>query len=432
MPFVSPESPTDPASHLLSNGRDDAPIALAVSTAPTSRHDFALLWVAATSGSLASWVMKLALPLIAVQLTRSPLLVAGVSFALMAPWLAFGLQAGALVDRLDRRRLLLGATILRLVTLGALAATLPFGLTGMPALTALYVTALMLGATETFTDTAVTALTPTLVAPDRLERANAWLIGAQQVVEIAGSPLGGAVAAVGLALAVGLGGAGYVVALVALLALRGSYRPARPASRHIAVEIADGMRFLWGHTPLRTLGIMAAVINASWTAWLAVFVLYAVAPGPLRLTSFQYGLLLTGSGVGGIVGVLLVTRVQRWLGRRWAIGLNIVGNALMIAAPAFTTNPWLVGAAIILGGAVSPLWTIAALSMQQRIVPEALQGRVSAAYRLLGFGAEAIGPILGGVVAQLFGAPVVFWGGGALTLAMLIPFLLVISNAAMG
>jgi len=426
MSFVSPQSPIDTAPANISH----APTQGADTGQPTPRHGFTLLWLAATAGALASWVMKLALPLIAVQLTRSPLLVSGVSFALMAPWLAFGLQTGALVDRLDRKRTLLAATILRLAALTALAATLPFRLTGLPALVALYATALALGLTETFTETAVTALTPTLVAPNHLERANAWLIGAQQVVEIAGSPLGGAVAATGLA--VGLGGAGYVVALLALFALRGTYRPARPAPRHLAQEIADGMRFLWGHTPLRTLGIMAAVINASWTAWLAVFVLYAVAPGPLRLTSFQYGLLLTGGGVGGLAGVLLVTRVQRWLGRRWAIGLNILGNTLLIATPAFTTNPWLVGAVIILGSAVGPLWTIAALSMQQRVVPAALQGRVAAAYRLLGFGAEAIGPVVGGVVAQMWGAPAVFWGGGALTLAMFIPFLLIITNGAMG
>lgn len=392
------------------------------------KHGFLLLWTASTASYFASWVMKLALPIVAARLTTSPLLVSGVTFAFTLPWLAFGLQAGALTDRLDRRAILLGTTTIRLLTLSLLAIMALFQAVSLPLL---YGGALALGVTETFTSTAATALVPVLVPSSHLERANVWLIGAQQVIEVIAPPLSGALTALGLALAVGVGGAGYVVALVALLFLRGAFRPARPMKRHLVADILEGLRFLWQQPVLRAIGVMAAVINACWTAWLAVIVLYAVAPGPMRLSTFQYGLLLTGSGVGGMIGTALVGPVQRWLGRRWLVGLNILGNGLLFLAPALTVNAWLVGAAIVIGGMGGPMWGIEAVSFQQRMVPASLQGRVTASYQFLGLGAEAIGPLVGGFVGQYVGLRAVFLGSALLTLLMLVPFFRVVTAQAM-
>lgn len=392
------------------------------------RSGFLLLWTASTTSSFASWVMKLALPMVAAQMTTSPLLVSGVTFAFTLPWLTFGLQAGALTDRLDRRTILLGTTTARLLTLSLLAIAATFQAASLPFL---YGTALVLGTTETLTSTAATALVPVLVPSGRLERANVWLIGAQQVIEVIAPPLSGAVMALGLALAVGLGGAGYGVALIALLSLRGAFRPIRPTKRQVMADILEGLRFLWQQPVLRAIGIMAAVINACWTAWLAVLVLYALAPGPMRLTTFQYGLLLTGSGVGGIIGTALVGPVQRWLGRRWLIGLNILGNGLLFLAPALSANAWLVGAAIIIGGMGGPMWGIEAVSFQQRMVPEALQGRVTASYQCLGLGAEAIGPLVGGFIGQYVGLQAVFLGSALLTFLMFALFFQVVTAQAM-
>lgn len=393
-----------------------------------SRQSFSLLWLAATAGYFAGWIMKLALPIVAARMTTSPLLVSGMTFALTAPWLLFGLQAGALADRMDRRKLLLVAAVGRLFALGLLALAVVLRVVNLPLL---YAVAFILGSAEPLSDTSAAALVPMLVSPGRLEWANSRLIGAQQVIEVIAPPIGGAVTVVGLALAVGLGSAGYIAALVALLLLRGAFRPARAARRHLAADMVEGVRFLWQQPALRAVSLMAAVINACWTAWLAVLVLYALDPGPLRLTAFQYGLLLTGSGIGGMIGALLALPVQRWLGRRWLIGLNILGNALLFVAPALTTNAWLIGAAIIVGGIGGPLWGIEAASLQQRLAPPGLQGRVAAAYRFLGLGAEAIGPVIGGVVGQSLGIPAVFVGGALLTALMLIPFFRVVTEQAL-
>src|SRR5690348_1852859 len=99
-----------------------------------SRQSFSLLWLAATAGYFAGWIMKLALPIVAARMTTSPLLVSGVTFALTAPWLLFGLQAGALADRMDRRKLLIVAVAGRLFALGLLAFAVVFRVVNLPLL----------------------------------------------------------------------------------------------------------------------------------------------------------------------------------------------------------------------------------------------------------------------------------------------------------
>jgi hypothetical protein len=180
-------------------------------------------------------------------------------------------------------------------------------LLGALSLPLLYGAALLLGVADTLAETAPEALLPLLVAPAHLERANTHLAGAQQVIEAVSLPLGGALATAGLALAIGAGGLCYGVALAALVLLRGAAPGADTAERgRIVADVVAGVRVLWRHAALRWIGLMAGVINACWSAWLAVLVLYAVAPGPLRLSAAQYGLLLAGSGIGGLVGAAVL------------------------------------------------------------------------------------------------------------------------------
>jgi MFS family permease len=267
-----------------------------------------------------------------------------------------------------------------------------------------------------------------VVERDRLERANTRLIGVQMTVEVLATPLGGALAAIGLAVGLASGSVGFALAFATLLFLRGNYRPARNGRRHLAGEIADGVRYLWSHRLLRTIALMAAVINGCWTGWAAVFVLYAVEPGPMGLSTFEYGLVLTGGGIGGMVGTLLAGPVSRRFGRRWCIGINIVGNAIGFGAAALTANPLLIGLAVIIGAIGGPMWGIAATSLQQRSVPDELRGRVSAVYRFIGFGALALGALLGGLLGELLGLRAVFAVTAGLTLLTLIPFARVVTE----
>ena len=393
------------------------------------RQNFAALWSAASAGYLGIQIAKFALPLFAASVTESTVLVSGVAVALTAPWLFVGLLAGALVDRLDRRAVLLAVNALRLVAMAAVALAAVASVVTIPLL---YASALALGIADAFGETATASLVPMVVADERLEAANARLVGSQTFAEIVALPLGGALAAVALGLAPAASVGCFALALVALTALRGRFLPpARRQRRHLVAEVGEGLRFLWRHRLLWTITGMAAVINACWSAWGALLVLYAVAPGPMGLSPFSYGLVLTAGGCGGLVGTFSAAVIQRRAGRRWAIGINIAVNAAMFATTALTANPWLIAPAIVIGDFGGPIWGIAVLSLQARAAPDHLRGRVISAYRFVSFGAMSLGAALGGAAAEVVGIRTVFAACSALTAALLIPFFAVVTEAAM-
>ncbi|HEY5001719.1 MAG TPA: MFS transporter, partial [Ktedonobacteraceae bacterium] len=117
--------------------------------------------------------------------------------------------------------------------------------------------------------------------------------------------------------------------------------------------------------------------------------------------------------------------------RRWSIGLNILGNTVMFVAPALTTNVWIIGGAAILGGFTGPLWTITVASFIGRMLPTELQGRINAAYRFFGEGLAVVGPLLVGLIAQLYGLRIAFALCACMTFLMFIPFFLTVTEKAM-
>ncbi len=393
---------------------------------------FGALWTASAATNLADGLFKFALPVLAARQTDSPGLVAGVGVALTLPWLLFALHAGALVDRLDRRQVMIGANLLRGGVVALLAVTIG---AGWDAIALLYVAALLAGIAETLADTAATAVLPTIIASNRLEGANARLIGTQTAAnEFVGPPLGGLLIALGAAFTVGSSAALYLGGAVILLGL-----PARRAARFdagllrtsLTAEIVAGLRYLWGNALLRALAVIVAVMNLGWSAWLAVLVLFAVEPGPMGLSTVEYGVLLTGLGVGGLAGTVLAGPILGRIGRRWAILADILGTVLLVGAPAVTSNVWLIGAVVILGGLGGTMWGVVVVSIRQQVVPDELQGRVGGAFRLFGYGAMAVGAALAGIVAELIGVRAVFAIGAALNLLLLVPFFTTITERAM-
>ncbi len=384
-----------------------------------SSRRFGMLWLGTVASTLGGAIAKIALPVFVASETGSPLAVSAVVFGFTAPRLVFGLPLGLLVDRQDRRHVLVGANIFRFVALALLAVAL---VSNQAEIAAAIIAAACVGTAEIVDEPAVTALVPDIVEAEHLDSANRRFVGAEMVVEIASQPIGGALVGVGLIVAVLGGGAAYAAAIAGLLLVAGSYRPARSESTSIYRDVVAGMIVVWNQPVLRGITLMAGVINACWTAWIVAFVLYALEPGPLGLSAWHYGLLLGSDGIGGAIGVFSVGFVLNRLGRRWAIGINILGNALMFFAPLLTLNVWLTAVAIAIGGIGAPLWGTVTRTLQQRIAAPELLGRVSSAYRTVAFGANALGTVIGGVVAELFGLNAVFLGAGLLTIGMLIPF----------
>lgn len=389
-------------------------------------RSFAGLWAATGLTNLGDGLYLFALPLIAVDLTDSPGLVAGLTVVLTAAWPLFGLPAGGLVDRVNRHRLMMVANLARAGTLALLAAALATGTASVPLL---YAVALLLGVAETLVDTAQTAMVPAVVDRAHLGPANTRIEATQTITnQFVGPPLAGLVAIVGLAHVAGLSAATYAAAVPALLLVRGVTRPA-PAHDGTArrepfrAHLASGLRYMWGHHLVRTLTVLTALMNVFWAAWTAVLVLYVVDPGPVGLSPTGYGVLLTAMAAGGLLGSLVVQPARRLLGTRPVLALDVIGTSTMLLVPAATTNVWLIAVSILVGGAGSAAWRVISALVRQLTVPEDMLGRVYGASRTISWGVLPLGALLGGVIAEVYGVRAVFVVGGIASVGILGVFL---------
>src|SRR5918999_1725124 len=370
--------------------------------------------------NLADGVLWVALPLLAVQLTRSPVLVAGVTIAARIPWLLAPV-AGALADRLDRRQTMIRANLVRTVLLGGLALAVAADLAS---LAMLYAVALLLGIAETLFDTSAQSLLPALVPRDDLTRANSRLFAVELVANtFIGPPLGGLLAAATLAVALGAPAAAYLAGAGCLALISGSFRAAGAApagSTRLRDEIAEGAGFVWRHPLLRPLAVMLGVQNMAFAAAFAVFVLYAVDPGPMGLSEL---------GIGSLLGTWLAVPAERRLGRFRILVVSVFLSGSSLVVPALTANAVLVGASFSLGGVGIVLWNVVTVSLRQRITPDRLLGRMNAAYRLVGWGTMPVGAALGGFLAEALGLRPTFVVAAVLTVTVLAGFRLVTEEA---
>ncbi len=380
--------------------------------------------------NLADGVTKVALPLMATALTPSPLQVSGVSLTLTLPWLLVALHVGVLVDRADRRVLLWLANGMRLAAIAVLVLlSLSNGIT----LPVLYLGGLTLGVAEVIALTSAAALVPDAVAPAGRERANAWVAGAETVCnEFCGPLVGGLLVAAGTALALGTVASAYLIGVLVLCLLVGRFRvvhapdaPREPVHR----QIAEGLHYLWREPILRLMAVTLTVLCACWGAWLAVMPLFATKV--MGLDARGYGVMLSALGIGGFVGAVSVTTLNRWFGRRTVMFVDLLGTLAMMAMPVVTINLWAVAASAFAGGLGGTLWSVNSRTISQALVPGALFGRYNAAARLFSWGAMPVGAGLGGVLAELFGLRVAFAGFAVATLLLIAPFLRIATPAAL-
>ncbi len=386
------------------------------------------LWSASAASNLADGVFWTAFPLLAIRMTDSPVLIAGVTVVGRLPWLVFVLVAGALADRLDRRRTMVAVQVLRTVVALVIGITIA---TGTDTLAMLYVAAFVLGMGETLFDTAAQSVLPGLVDRDDLSKANGRLYAVELTMnQFVGPPLGGLLAGLAIALAFAGSALAFLVAAIALVLLTGSFRPERvDRTTSVVADIRDGLRYLVHHRLLRTLALMVGVMNLASSAVFAIFVLYAVTPGPMGLDEVGFGVLLTSMAIGGLVASLVVERVEQRLGRATILTVSVVITAATLAVPGLTPNVVLVGASFAVAGLGSVMWNVVTVSLRQRIVPDALLGRVNASYRLLAWGSQPIGALLGGLIGQALGVQAVFLVAGAGTALLVLARVIVTDRA---
>jgi MFS family permease len=375
------------------------------------------LYAASAASNLADGVNRVALPLLATTLTRDPVAVAGLTALAFVPWLLFALPAGAVVDRVDRKRAMAVTNVVRALALGALAVTV---LTGAASLVVLYLVAFVVGVAETGYDSAARAMLPQVVRRDQLDRGNGLLTSAEEASQgFLGAPLGSVLFAAAAAAPLFTTAGGFLLAAVLVLTIAGAHRPVRAAGPRTTIrrDVAEGVGWLWRHRFLRGLTLVSASTSLVQSMTTGILVLLAL--DQLGVGEAGYGLLLTASGVGAVVGGLTAAPLARRIGRTATLVAGAVLGAVTTGAVAFTDDPWVAGALFAAGTAGVLFWNVLTMSLRQALIPEELFGRVQGGYRTLVWGGIPLGALLGGVLADATSVPTVFVvaGCGLLVLA---------------
>ncbi|HEY2552758.1 MAG TPA: MFS transporter [Streptosporangiaceae bacterium] len=382
-------------------GHDGGAVGLAV----RRRAPFYRYWLSGFLSDFGDGVRLAALPLLAARLTGSPAAVAAVTAVQGLPWLVLGPGAGVIVDRVDRRRLMVAVDSARAATVAALAAAI---LTRADGLALIYLAAFAAGFGSALRGTAAITCVPRLVDSADLERANGRVIAGQIVgYELAGPAAGGwlfGMAAV-LPFAVNAGTLG--IAVLLLLTLPSVFRPepaepdSPPGRASVRLDLAEGLAWLRGHADIRDLTVAVGVISAMDAAWFAILVLYVTRI--LHQRPGAYGALLAIGAVGGIAAGGAGSRVTRRLGM-WQV-LLLAG--LVAAASQFvlglTASVVVAAVMLAVSSAALALFNMTAVTMRQRLVPGRLLGRVSSLYGTVAGGSEALGALAGGVLATVTG-----------------------------
>jgi MFS family permease len=385
----------------------------------TDRLDgrFAKLWTAATTSALGTGLQLVATPLLIASRTHNPLVVSGASAVSWLPWLLFALPGGVLVDRVDRRRLMIALDSSRAVMLLVLATMIA---AGHVSIVALYVVLFFINTGEVVFRTASQAMIQAVVPRSRLERANGWLMGGATVTQqMLAGPLGGFLFAVAVAIPYYVNAGTYVSSAIAIALVAGRFR-AVPAARDqepsFRREISDGMRWLLRHRLLRTMALLIGLLNLTLTAALAVLVL--LARERLHLGSVGYGTLIACMAVGGLLGAVIGDRLVGKVTATWTVRVGLLVEAGTHLALASATTAWIVGVALFAFGVHGSLWTIVSGSLRQRLIPPEMLGRVTSASLFLSAGGNCLGAVLGGVVASRFGITAPYWVGFVVALGV--------------
>jgi MFS family permease len=344
-------------------------------------------------------------PLLVASQTSDPLLVALAGLLQRLPWLLFGLYAGVLADRVDRRLLVVTVDLVRAATLVVLTAAV---VTSTVNIGVVLVTMFVLGTAEVFADTAVHTLLPMVVAKRDLGIGNARMMAAGLTMnQLVGPAIGAVLFAAGRAWP--FFAQTVFVVLGALLVWRMVLPPlGRPQGpSRVGRDIAEGFRWTWGSRPVRTLTLTIVTFNVAYGAAWAVLVLYATER--LGLGPVGFGLLTTIGAVGGIVGTASYDWLERHAGLASIMRVGLVFETLTYLTLALTTTAWLVLVIMFFFGVHVFFWSTTSRTVRMRSVPTALQGRVDSLYSIGVYGGMVAGQALAGVIAQFWGITGPYW-----------------------
>jgi MFS family permease len=385
-----------------------------------SRLGRSFRWLLASSWvtNLGDGITLAAGPLLVASQSHDPLTVAMAAFLLRLPWLLFGLYAGVVADRLNRRLIVMTTGVLRVAVLLVLVMSI---VTHRVDIAVVLAALFLFGVVETFGDTTTSTLLPMLVDKPDLGIANARaMTGLVVWNQMAGPPVGAALFAAGMALPFASESVCVLAGVLLIARVRLPVHGAGGQHARVRDDIREGWRWLWAHAAVRTLAITIFTFNVTFGAAWSVLVLYARER--LGMGALGFGLITTAMAVGGLLG----SACYGWLERHVHLGVIMRGGLIIETLThlslALTRWAWLALIVFVIFGAHAFIWGTTSTSVRQRAVPAEFQGRVSSVYLSGVIGGILIGSALGGLVASAWGVTAPFWFafvGSAIILAVI-------------
>ncbi|MEV6610645.1 MFS transporter [Kutzneria sp. NPDC051319] len=373
-----------------------------------------------------------ALPLLVLQSTSSPMALSVVVMAAEIPWALLSLHAGVVVDRLDRRRVMVWADLGRFVVMVAVAVLV---LTARVDLVWLVLAAFLLGIGQVFFDLAAQSAIPDFVSrdPRGLATANGRIAAAESNGEdFAGPPLGSALFGLWNFLPFAGNALSFAASGLLIFSIRTDAAPKETpdaARKSVRSDIVEGIRWLFGNRTLRALATVSCLGNVAVTAQFAMLAL--LAKEDLGLPDFGFGLLLTATTVGATVGGLAAAAVSKRFGPGTVMLTGKAGVGAAILVLGLVANVWIAAAMMMATGALMTAEKVVVSTLRQQIVPGDLLGRVLSSSRLVVMAGGPVGAGLGGILASLFAVQVSYVAAGVFLILVTLVFYPVLNNRAL-
>ena len=363
---------------------------------------FNRMWGSSLLSNLADGVLLVAAPLLAVTLTKSPVLISAISALVMLPWLLFAIPIGALVDRVDRRFLLAGANAIRFVVAALIALSIA---TNTITIYLLLIATFLIGICEVIADTTSQSLIPQILDKSQFERGNSRLQISETVIQgFVGTPISGFLYAVAIYLPFVINSLGFLIAaaLAASIPVKflqdiRSEENAEKRSNFIG-EMKFGIQYLFNDKPLLRLVVTTASIGLCYSMAMSTIILFIL--NELNLKPSLFGLALTIQGSGAILGALLAPKLSTKFGRSRVMAVCIFLSSLLMLLQGLSPNIYIFIALATIASFTISNWNILLMATYQSVIPAHLFGRIHGTRRTLVWGLMPFGSLLGGFIAK--------------------------------
>lgn len=364
-------------------------------------RDFNRIWSAGLITNLADGVLKLAAPLLAVRLTRDPVLISLLAALSLLPWLFFAIPIGAFVDRVDKVKALVFGNLLR----SCVAIGLSYAIySGRISIWILLGTVFLIGICEVLVDTTSQAAIPHLISSTKLEKGNSRLqISEVTVSQFVGTPLSGFLYALAIGLPFLFSGVGFVFAATILgsrpfLSRMGSEKTVEIERPRLASEIKFAIDYMYKDKRIFHIVLITTSIGFFYSLSSAIAPLFMIQE--LGVAPRYLGVLFAVQGIGALLGSISAPRISEKLGRGRALALNLTIASLPIILTGIVPSVWYyLPLSVMIGFSIS-IWNILLMSLYQSLIPRELLGRIHGARRTIVWGLMPLGSVLGGFVAK--------------------------------